>query len=93
MITVSVRYYNVLRQVTGLERETVVIPEGSLPALLRHLAKAHGPALETMLFGQENAISDHLVIFCNQQLVPPGQRGKPLADGDELMLFPAMSGG
>ena len=93
MITVSVRYHNVLRQITGVIRETIITPEGSLLAVLRQLAGAHGPALEALLFGQDDAISDHLVIFCNQKLVPSGQRDITLADGDELMLFPAISGG
>jgi molybdopterin converting factor small subunit len=93
MISVSVRYHNVLRQITGLQQETVPLSEPTLGALLEHLAVAHGPALRTVLFGPEGQVSTHLVVFHNQQLAPRGQGDLPLADGDELMLFPAISGG
>ena len=46
-----------------------------------------------MLFSADGAISPHLVIFCNQRLVDRGQFNHALAEGDELMLFPAISGG
>jgi molybdopterin converting factor small subunit len=46
-----------------------------------------------MLFGPEGQVSTHLVVFHNQQLAPRGEGNLPLADGDELMLFPAISGG
>lgn len=93
MISVSVRYHNILRQVTGLQRETVSLSEPTLNALLEHLATTHGPSLRTMLFGPEGQVSTHLVVFRNQQLAPRGRGDLPLADGDELMLFPAISGG
>jgi molybdopterin converting factor small subunit len=93
MISVSVRYHNMLRQITGLQRETVQLSEATLGALLERLAETHGPSLRTMLFGPGGQVSTHLVVFHNQQLAPRGQADLPLADGDELMLFPAISGG
>jgi molybdopterin converting factor small subunit len=93
MISVSVRYHNMLRQITGLQRETVQLSEPTLGGLLKHLAAVHGPSLQTILFGAEGQVSTHLVVFRNQQLAPRGQGDLPLADGDELMLFPAISGG
>jgi molybdopterin converting factor small subunit len=93
LITVSVRYHNVLRQIAGRERETVTLATGTLHALLEQLAEAHGPALQTLLFGADGQVSAHLVVFRNQQLVPRAQSQLVLADGDDLMLFPAVSGG
>jgi molybdopterin converting factor small subunit len=93
MISVSVRYHNMLRQLTGLQQETVRLSEPTLSALLEHLAEAHGSSLRTMIFDPEGQVSTHLVVFRNQQLVPRGQGDLSLADGDELMLFPAISGG
>jgi molybdopterin converting factor small subunit len=34
-----------------------------------------------------------LVIFRNRKLVPQDEHHLPLADGDELKLFPAIAGG
>jgi len=102
MIAVEVRYYNMLRHRTGAQRETVALPPGmTLRAALEHLITLHGPRLREMLFAPGGELSPHLVIFHNQRLVrrdhdhssgDPGP-GLSLADGDELMLFPAISGG
>jgi len=102
MIAVEVRYYNMLRHQTGAQRESVALPPGTaLRAALEHLVTLHGPRLREMLFTRGGELSPHLVIFHNQRLVrhdhgrssgDPGP-GLALADGDELMLFPAISGG
>ena len=106
MITVNVRYYNMLRHRTGVEREAIALPQGTrLHAALERLADRHGPHLRDMLFTPQGEVASHLVIFCNRKLVTQGQHdpstalrqssglGLSLADGDELMLFPAISGG
>jgi molybdopterin converting factor small subunit len=94
MISVTVRYYNILRQRAGLDCERLELPKGSeVGAAVRGLASHHGPALAEMLLSPDGEISPHLVVFLNQQLVFPGRHAPSLADGDELKLFPAISGG
>ena len=94
MITVSVRYHNLLRRAVGFAKETVVLPEGSsLRDALSYLAQRHGSPLRGMLFEPEGDLSLHLAVFRNSQLVHRDQHGAPISDGDELMLFPALSGG
>jgi len=94
MISVSVRYHNILRQVAGSAEETVTLPAGtSLRGALEHLAERHGAHLRAMLFTPEGDVAAHLVVFRNRKLIHQDQRHLPLADGDELMLFPAISGG
>lgn len=94
MITVTVRYHNLLRRMTGVAEETITLPVGtSLREALEHLAQRHGPALQEMLFDPDGGISLHLAIFCNRQLVRHGQHDTPLSADDELMLFPAIAGG
>jgi len=94
MIIVTVRYHNLLRRTTGLAEETITLPAGtSLRDALEHLAQRYGPALREMLFEPEGNVSLHLVIFRNRRLVRPDQHDAPLTDGEELMLFPALSGG
>lgn len=93
-IAVQVRYHNMLRHRTGVAQETVTLPAGSvLCAALEHVAARRGPRLREMLFAPQGSISTHLVVLHNQQLVRPDAAQPTLADGDELLLFPAISGG
>jgi molybdopterin converting factor small subunit len=46
-----------------------------------------------MLLSPSGGLASHLVVFVNQQLVYPGRQSPSLADGDEVKLFPAISGG
>ncbi|MGD2207275.1 MAG: MoaD/ThiS family protein [Anaerolineae bacterium] len=93
-ITVSVRYHNALRHRTGLALETVELAPGTnLAAMLAHLAEAHGSTLGEMLLGLDGEVAPHLVVFRNGRLIYRDQRDELLADGDELLLFPAISGG
>ena len=93
LITVGVRYHNMLRHRAGVEHETIALAEGTLRAALEHLADRHGPRLREMLFAPDGGVASHIVIFRNRKLVPQGQHHLSLANGDELMLFPAIAGG
>jgi MoaD family protein len=94
MITVNVRYHNMLRHRAGIVQESVDLPDGSnLYRVLGQLADHHGTMMREMLFAPDGRIAPHLVVFCNGRLVDRNQRADPLADGDVLMLFPAISGG
>ena len=94
MISIAVRYHNLLRRTTGLAEETVALGEGtSVGDLLLHLAQRHGAPLREMLLEPEGGISLHLVVFCNQRLVRRDGYDGLLSHGDEMMLFPAISGG
>ncbi len=94
MITITVRYHNILRNHAGLEQESLELPQGTgVGEAIRHLAERHGPGLSAMLLSPEGGISSYLVIFLNGQLVFPAKQPLPLAGGDELKLFPSISGG
>lgn len=94
VIAIQVRYHNILRRATDVDQETITLAAGaSLRAALEHLADRHGPRLREMLFAPDGSAASHLVVFRNRQLVEHGQLHLPLAAGDELLLFPAVSGG
>jgi molybdopterin converting factor small subunit len=94
MISVSVRYHNMLKRRAGIRGETLSLPDGSqIGDALWEMAERHGPKLREMLFTHDGEVAPHLVVFCNSKLVPRNRAEFALADGDELMLFPATSGG
>jgi len=91
---VQVTYHNMLRRRTRVERETIQLPaETSLYGALQKVADHYGPPLREMLFAPDGTVANHLVVFRNGQLARQDARTVQLADGDELMLFPAISGG
>jgi molybdopterin converting factor small subunit len=93
-ITITVRYHNILRHHTGLDRESLDLPEDTqIITALRRLTSQYGPGLREMLLSTDGGLSPHLAIFVNQQLVFPDRQTVTLADGDELSLFPTISGG
>ncbi len=94
MITVTVRYHNILRNRAGLEQESLELPQGTgVGEAIRQLAERHGSSLAAMLLAPDGGISPYLVVFHNGQLVFPAKQPLPLAGGDELKLFPSISGG
>ena len=94
MISVSVRYHNMLKRRAGTRGETLELPDGSqIHDALQEMSARHGPQLHEMLFTPDGEVAPHLVVFCNSKLVPRDRAEFALADGDELMLFPATSGG
>jgi molybdopterin converting factor small subunit len=94
MVCVTVRYHNILRSAAGLAEETMALAESSsVYALLEALAAGHGSPLREMLLEADGSVVSHLVAFRNRKLVSSDPRSAVLADGDEILLFPAVSGG
>ena len=94
MISVNVRYYNLLRRRAGVGHATLRLPVGAnLQTALQQMVSLHGRDLQEALLSPEDDVVSHLVVFCNDKLVHEDRAEFSLADGDELKLFPASSGG
>jgi molybdopterin converting factor small subunit len=94
MIAVTVRYYNMLRLHAKVESESLDLPAGTeVTDAVQGLVERHGPAFAEMLLAPSGELASHLVVFVNEKLVFPGGDAPALDDGDEIKLFPAISGG
>lgn len=92
-IAVTIQYHNILRRATGFGQEDICLPQGSsVRDALNQLSKTHA-SLRSLLFTAKGDIASHVVVFRNHKLITHDQFGTQLADGDELKLFPAISGG
>jgi len=94
MTRITVKYHNMLRRRTGVAAEMLELPEPcSLLVALQAVAQRYEPALREMLFNADGTVASHLVIFRNGQLTRDDPGTVTLSDGDELLLFPSISGG
>ena len=86
MATVDLLYFARLREALGVERERLVLPEGvATTGQLRAWLAARGGAWTAELDAKRQ-----VRIAVNQDLAGAGE---PLADGDEVALFPPVTGG
>ena len=93
-MSVTVRYHNLLRRAAGVEAQELSLPTGSsVDDALDTLATLAGSALLSLLFKADGTVVPYLVVFRNQKLVTHDNFDSTLSDGDELQLFPAVSGG
>jgi len=93
-ISVTVRYHNLLRRAAGVDAQDLSLPlSASVNDALDALAADANTALLSLLFAADGTIVTYLVLFRNQKLVTHDQFDTELHDGDQLQLFPAVSGG
>ena len=85
-MAVEVLYFASLRERLGVARETVILPEGvkDLSGLLGELRARGGVWAEVL--GDPQAV----LMAVNQEMARAEER---IADGDEIGLFPPVTGG
>lgn len=90
---IQVRYYNVLADYAGTRRASCQVPAGTtLRGLIAHLV-ATNPQLFGRVVLHDGALSPHVRVFLNEKLVTEDDIERPLTEGDEVLLFPAVGGG
>jgi molybdopterin synthase sulfur carrier subunit len=88
----TVKIPPVLRSSTGGQKE--VLAEGSdVGEVLRQLASEH-PATEGQLFGDDGALNRYVNVYLNDEDVRVlNGLDTEVAEGDTLVILPAMAGG
>ena len=94
MITVHVRYFNILAALAETKQTSIEVPRGmTLRQLIDHLAAINSDKFRTFLFDGDE-LHSYLRIFHNERLIKPTLLADiTIEDGDEIMLFPAVAGG
>jgi len=78
---VRIRYFGQFKDLTGLEEESLELPEGCTVAEARELVKQRHPPL---------ASKEQILVALNGSF---GDLGDEVREGDELAFFPPVSGG
>lgn len=94
MIAVRVRYYNVFYRATGRHEERLELPAGArVGDLAEVLARRYGGEVARHLAPGPGGLPDYLRWFHNGRPLVDAPEEQELADGDELVLLAAASGG
>ena len=92
-ITVTLRYYNIIKDAVGCAGETLALPAGTTPTEMIVFLCQRYPHLRPIALRADGGLSPHLRVFLNGQVARPQHLTSSLCDGDEVMLFPAIGGG
>ncbi len=95
MAEVTIRYFGVLREITGKRAEQVRIEDDStLLELIQNLAKRHGPKFKNFVYAENEHLNKSLAFAANGDAMPVS-RLKVLKCGEieEFVILPPISGG
>jgi sulfur-carrier protein len=91
-VMAKVKIPPVLRPSVGGEKE-ITADGGSVGEVLQSLASAH-PQTQTQLFSSEGELNRYVNVYLNDEDVRVlDGLGTKVADGDTLVILPAMAGG
>lgn len=91
MIEVSLRYYNIVADLLGQREERRALPPGTTMRGLIEALGSESPSFRGLALADDGRPSEHLRVFRNGQAV--ADLDSVLAHGDEIRLFPTISGG
>ncbi len=92
MISVTIRAFAKFRELFGAETELEVVPGCSVYNALAAFAAKY-PASETVLF-DAGELKPHIVLMYNRERIDfEDAKEIVLQDGDEVVIYPPVSGG
>ncbi len=89
----KVRAFALFREILGKEMD-VDIPEGSTVITLLERMGSISPAFKEQAFDGSGGLKDYVLLMVNRKRIDPiNDLSLPLAEGDELAIFPPVAGG
>lgn len=93
MDSIRVRYFGILAGHAGKRADDVAVQDGTtLGQLLDHLVEIKPESFRAAIFDQKG-LNPLVRVIHNQRSVESAGLDAALADGDEILLFPVVSGG
>lgn len=94
MISVRVKYFAEIRDMTGKKEETLLMSDGStVKELLQKLKEIHGEIFSSRIFVSEEELKEDYNLLLNSESVEPPFSKKTLKEGDEFVILPPIAGG
>jgi MoaD family protein len=97
-LRVSVRFFTILREITGKKEETLEFPRGeevTVDRVLKRLSEKHGKAFNDYVYDRRTGeVKGFLQFLVNgRSLSSPKGMETELSSGDVLAIVPPVSGG
>jgi molybdopterin converting factor small subunit len=90
---ITFKYFAQVRQATGAESEQMVLADGAdMATALETAAGRHGAAFRKLVLDEFGVVRPSMLVLVNGVPAPRGGQRK-LAEGDEITLLSAVSGG
>jgi MoaD family protein len=90
-IRVSVKYYNIVADFVGRREECREVAAGATVRDLVGMLATESTSFQRLAFTDDGQVSGHVRLFRNGQAVL--DLDEPLVEGDEMRVFPTISGG
>ena len=92
-MNVRMQYYAQVRQVAGVENETIALDEGAdLRGLLARLADRYGDSFRSFVLDVRGDPRPGIIVLVNDRPVGGGESPR-LAEGDQVSIFSPVAGG
>ena len=89
----NIKYFAMFREITREKAFHLAKAPADMGALLELLSQRYGPAFRKAVFDGD-ALHTELILLVNGRNVrTTGELATPLADGDEVSVFPMVAGG
>ncbi len=90
---VRIRFFARFRELLGADATRNPAPGTTLAGLVRDVARGNGEGYSA-IFDEQGSFRDHVILMRNGKRVETSDAGETLvADGDEIAVFPPVSGG
>jgi molybdopterin synthase sulfur carrier subunit len=88
-----IRFFARFRELLGTEVVAEPAPGTSFSSLIRDVARGNGEGHDA-IFDEQGAFREHVILMRNGKRVEAADAGETMvADGDEIAVFPPVSGG